>query len=391
MFAVRSRRDSISNHQQPLPLFHSRPSRASARGSRWRTGSGRIVFSNQAADRILGVPATNDRPETWAAYYGVFLPDGQTPFPTSEYPLVRALHGETTDDVEMFIRNANLPAGVLIAATGRPLRDDSDNIAGAMVVFRDITRLRQQERELRRINEERLLLQRRQAELSALMVHDLKSPLSTILTNVEMQIESEPHGAHRDGLQRTWEAARRMHGMILNLLDVHLAEDGALVPKLAPVDPIGLFGEVAGAMAARIARRQQHLEIEPAPVALTLQADAELLRRMLENLVENCLKYGPSGGTIRLGAAATDRGTIRLRVRDDGPGVPADAREKIFEKYAQIERGATLRERDSRGLGLRFCRLAAEVHGGRIWIEDNVPQGACFCCELPVTPAPPGR
>jgi signal transduction histidine kinase len=347
-------------------------------------GSGRIVFSNRAADVILGVPATNGLPETWSAYYGVFLADGQTPFPTQDYPLVRALHGDATDNVEMFIRNANVPAGVLIAATGRPLRDARGAIVGATVVFRDITEMRRQESERRRINEELRLLQQRQAELSALIVHDLKSPLATILTNVEMQIETQPAGDARDSLQRTWEAARRMHGMILDLLDVHLAEDGALVPSFESVDVMGLFREVGAGMASRIARRQQHLEIEPGDGPLLLQADPELLRRLLQNLVDNCVKYGPAGGAIRLGAMASGAGALKLRVRDDGPGVPPAARQTIFEKYAQIERGSGARERDSRGLGLRFCQLAAQVHGGRIWVEDNVPQGACFCVELPI-------
>jgi PAS domain-containing protein len=111
---------------------------------------GRIVYSNPAADRILGMEATEAPADSWAEHYGVYLPDGSAPFPTERYPLLRALAGEETSDVEMLIRNAAIPEGAIIAATGRPVRDEEGEIIGASVVFRDVTRLRSIEDELRR-------------------------------------------------------------------------------------------------------------------------------------------------------------------------------------------------------------------------------------------------
>ena len=105
--------------------------------------TGRIVFSNKAADRILGVPPTDAPPDKWSEHYGVFLPDGSGRFPTEKYPLVRALRGEDTTDVEMLIRNANVPAGVVISATGRTMRDPTGRIYGASVVFREVSRKRE--------------------------------------------------------------------------------------------------------------------------------------------------------------------------------------------------------------------------------------------------------
>jgi signal transduction histidine kinase len=113
----------------------------------------------------------------------------------------------------------------------------------------------------------------------------------------------------------------------------------------------------------------------------TWKLDEELMRRVLQNLVDNCIKYGPAGGTIDIDAASAPN-KLAISVRDQGHGVPEDLRERIFEKYARIEREPSGRHRDSRGLGLRFCRLAVEAHGGRIWVEDNRP-GAIFRVELP--------
>ena len=115
---------------------------------------GRIVFSNRAADRILGVSVPDGGPDGWSSHYGVFQADRSTPFVVDDYPLVRALRGEETENVEVFVRNAAVPEGVLISVTGRPLRDATGSITGATVVFRDVTALRQQERELREAHDD---------------------------------------------------------------------------------------------------------------------------------------------------------------------------------------------------------------------------------------------
>jgi signal transduction histidine kinase len=94
------------------------------------------------------------------------------------------------------------------------------------------------------------------------------------------------------------------------------------------------------------------------------------------------LRYAP-GGSVVLSVRRGREGHARFEVSDDGPGVPPEFRERIFDMYAKIERDERGRHRDSRGLGLRFCRVAVEAQRGRIWVEDNEPTGARFCIELP--------
>jgi signal transduction histidine kinase len=115
---------------------------------------GRIVYSNRAADRILGKSVPDSGPDEWSSHYGVFQVDRTTPFQVDDYPLIRALRGEETENVEVFVRNPVVPDGVLISVTGRPLRDADGKISGASVVFRDVTALRQQERSLSGAHEE---------------------------------------------------------------------------------------------------------------------------------------------------------------------------------------------------------------------------------------------
>jgi EAL domain-containing protein (putative c-di-GMP-specific phosphodiesterase class I)/signal transduction histidine kinase/CheY-like chemotaxis protein len=355
---------------------------------------GRIVYSNKTADRILGVSPTSAPPSEWADYYGAFLPDGTAPFPTDQFPLVRALRGEETGEQEILIRNANMPAGVIISAIGRPLRDPNGLIVGASVVFRDVTPLREAEkrldrtnRDLGRANEELTELHRRQAELGALIVHDLKSPLTGII-NAARAIRADPGPeAAREWATLVVDSAQSMQRMVMDLLDVHVGEQGSLEPEREPVDVAELLRSVSDAMLEAVAYRNQRIELSVAPRLPALSADRELLRRVIQNLIDNSIKYAPEAGTIWVEAILGSSDRVVLRVGDEGPRVPETLRGKIFEKYTQIEREAS-RSRDSRGLGLRFCRLAAEAHGGRIWVEDREPAGVRFCVELPISSSP---
>lgn len=333
---------------------------------------GRIVFSNAAADRILGTSAAVEMdPEAWAEHYGVFLPDGETPFPTERYPLVRAIAGEVTRDVEMLVRNARHPEGVLISVSGQPLVDESGTLIGATVVFRDITELRRAE-----------LLKE---EVAAFIVHDLKSPLTTIIATASLIADENPDDqALLDDARSISVAASRVSRTVMNLLDTQMAEDGRLELAVSTVRALEILGEVHDAAAARIGVRERDRLLMGDVEGLELRADRDLLFRALMNLVENCVKYGPSTGKIWVDARPVGTERIRFMVRDQGPGVPEHLRERIFEKYSRVERDDGFRSRESRGLGLRFCKVVAEAHGGRIWVEDAESVGACFCLELPV-------
>jgi signal transduction histidine kinase len=111
--------------------------------------------------------------------------------------------------------------------------------------------------------------------------------------------------------------------------------------------------------------------------------DAGLVVRTLENLLDNALKYAPRGTVIRVIAHASPDGGLSARVADHGRRIPPEHRERIFEREARLDRDLEVHARSSRGLGLAFCRFAVAAHGGRIWVEDNQPQGNVFCVEIP--------
>ncbi len=227
-----------------------------------------------------------------------------------------------------------------------------------------------------------LRAQRQKEELSALVVHDLKNPLTAILANAGYLVNAgHLEEDHRAALRDVLGSAKAMHRMVMNLLDISRSEDGTLVPKLVDVDLRALVEEICRVVAKRAEERQLTLRHEVG--ISTLRADRDLFQRLLENLVDNGLKYTPAGGTIEIRAQRASDGSVEVRISDEGDGVPKEYREKIFEKYFQLDRDVAKNAETSRGLGLAFCRLAAEAHGGRIWVEENQPKGSSFCVRIP--------
>jgi two-component system sensor histidine kinase/response regulator len=236
--------------------------------------------------------------------------------------------------------------------------------------------------------------QRQKEELTALIIHDLKNPLSSILSNVQFALGQQSLGVdERDSLRDVLRASQSMVRMVMNLLDISRSEDGALVPHMSEFELPALLREVGSEMERRIEDKNQRLELAVAPDVRAMTADRDLVRRILENLVDNAYKYGPRRATIRVEVSLLPVGsgraadTVEIRVRDQGEGIPGAFRQKIFEKYARIEGRSALEVRNSHGLGLVFCRRAVELHGGEIWVEENVTRGSCFCVRLALRPS----
>jgi two-component system sensor histidine kinase/response regulator len=229
-----------------------------------------------------------------------------------------------------------------------------------------------------------LRAQRQKEELSALVVHDLKNPLSAILGNAQYLVgESYLRDDDRDAIRDIVTSAEAMQRMVMNLLDISRSEDGTLVLKLGDLDLASLVENVCGLAKRR--SEERGIRIIFAIGAPWVRGDSDLLHRLFENLLDNSIKYNSSGGTVSV-RTLVDHGFVEIHVNDDGPGVPLAFRDQIFQKYVQLDRDrdAHPEERTSRGLGLAFCRLAAEAHGGRIWVEENDPKGSSFRVRIPL-------
>lgn len=222
----------------------------------------------------------------------------------------------------------------------------------------------------------RLQLQR--ALLTNLLVHDLKNPVTGIISNAEFARDESKEPA-RGAIEDVLSAAGLLQRMVMNLLDIGRAEDGMLRPASTTIDLAQLLEPIVAGNRRRLGIRRLRIDVCTEGV---VRGDPDLLSRVLQNLLDNAVRYAPAGSTIAIDFQKTDT-TTRLKVRDEGPGIPVDARARIFEKYGQATETAKT-DRATRGLGLLFCRLVAEAHRGRIWVEDNAPRGTAFVLELPL-------
>jgi signal transduction histidine kinase len=226
-------------------------------------------------------------------------------------------------------------------------------------------------------------VQKRKDDLSQLIVHDLRSPLAGIRANIEAALSER--GLSEDlgiSLNHALVGVRALERLITNLGEVSRAEEGALTPRQANVDLRRLVEEASQAIEPRLRVRQQRLALEVGPIP-PIRGDRDLLLRILDNLLENAALYGPKAGVITVGARDDGAGSVELWVNDQGPPVPPESRERIFQKYASLNKTA----RTGRGLSLLFCRAAAEAHGGSIWFEDAPGGGVSFRVRLPASPS----
>ncbi len=217
--------------------------------------------------------------------------------------------------------------------------------------------------------------------LMAFIVHDLKNPVTSMDLLAQLLLRDKGLSAHgRESASQIRTEARQLTRMILNLLDLSKADEGKLETRRSDVALRSLVDEVFAELAVKAQGGEVSLE---SPIgAERARVDPDLLRRMLANLVENAIRHAPPRSAVTVTAAA-GAGGLTLRVADAGCGVPAEMRERIFDPFVQIESSDDhLAARAGRGLGLTFCKLAAEAHGGRIWVEEGTP-GSIFCVSLP--------
>jgi signal transduction histidine kinase len=243
--------------------------------------------------------------------------------------------------------------------------------------------------------------------LNAMLVHDLRTPLTTILGPLEM-LQAEQFGqleeTQREIVGMSLLSSRRLLGLVNELLDISKMEAGEMKVRRESLNPKVVIEEATKHIALAEYDGAARIEREVPENPQLLQADQELLTRVLINLLGNAIKFTPPKGKITLGLrdciplevlptrvksqlspSESERLTLRSMmfcVRDTGEGIPAEDLDRIFDKFGQVETRASGRKM-STGLGLTFCKLAVEAHGGIIWVESEVEKGSTFYFTIP--------
>ncbi len=229
-------------------------------------------------------------------------------------------------------------------------------------------------------------------DLMKMIVHDLKSPLTSVLATLEMVIDGD-FGATSEGQRQALADAQAKSQELLALIDdlLHIAriEEGAI--QLAPqrVDPRAFFPELLRDWHVRFESAGARAEVEVAADTPPFVADVGLLRRVLGNLLQNAIAHAADPVSVRVSARRDPEGVL-ISVADTGPGIPPEYHELIFRKFETVKLQTAPRVRGS-GLGLAFCKLAIDAHGGRIWVQSAAGRGSQFHILLPLEPVPPAR
>jgi two-component system sensor histidine kinase/response regulator len=228
-----------------------------------------------------------------------------------------------------------------------------------------------------------LRLQLQKERLTEFVVHDLKNPVNAMDLHAQRLLRDKelPAGARQSAMEIRSQA-RQLTRMIHDLLDLSKADEGQLSPKRSNVDLRALVEAVIAELGVNAESRK--VRLRSAVETDRIYADEDLFRRTMTNLIENAIRYAPRETSVNVTARGDAEGTD-LRVADAGAGIPVEMRERVFNPFVQIESGDRVAARGGRGLGLTFCKVAIEAHGGHIWIEDAAP-GAVFCMRLPNGP-----
>ena len=328
--------------------------------------AGAVLVHNTAGARWVGeTQLRSDVP--WTARYDFRTPAG-VPIAEEELPLNRALAGGT---VERESIDLHLPDGKVLhlSVDAVPLPEGQ----GAVIVFHNVTVERQHQRDL--------------ARFASVVAHDLLTPLTVFDGWLEILEDRELSTEERESIiRRLRRASLRMGGQIRALLDYSLAKADKLAP--APVDVRAVVSAITDLRAAL----PPGSAAPPVEFRLDLRrnvyADPRLFSQLMENLIGNAVKYGRTDGTAVVSVtsdADPETGWTRIRVADNGIGVPAADRERIFTEFHRSVNGAS--RAPGTGLGLAICRRIVESHGGGIAVESPPEGGAVFVLTLPGTPA----
>ncbi len=333
-----------------------------------------ILTTNRALSEFIGlngaVPVGHIA-TTWPA-------DGETVIERVGYTLPALgadchalVHGEKRIKQQIVLPSA---PGKHIERTLTAVLDAQNGIFGWLLVLRDVT-------------EEVELVQLRD-DMTHMLVHDLRSPLFVLLGGLEtakLWLEMGKTAEAPGVLDLSHKSGKHLLSLLNDLLDFYKFEGGKIPLSLKEVSVPYLLTECHMQLAPLIAETRIDVVLEIEPELPPVQVDENYLGRVLNNLLDNAIKFTPDNGRIHLWAKSdTTSPAILIGVSDSGPGIPPEAQKRLFQKFQQgITKGA---RRKGTGLGLAYCKLVTEAHGGKIWVESTgIPgEGATFIIRLPV-------
>ncbi|PJF35931.1 MAG: hypothetical protein CUN49_08040 [Candidatus Thermofonsia Clade 1 bacterium] len=317
-----------------------------------------ILVFNPAAERVFGISAERVIGNQLSAFASM----------TEAAELVALLRGEVSSAEGMEWQNAS---GLTFAPRLSEMHNEHGQRTGSVLMLRDITRYKN--------------LRDNQADFTSTVSHDLRLPLTYMKGYVDMMpMVGEFNERQRHFAEKIQSGIAQMSDLVEKILDAsRLDPEGNYRLHREPCDILKMVSDVVATHAAAAEKNNQTLTAETAPNIPILHLDDMMMRRALNNLTDNAIKYTPQNGTITVRAEVRDD-MLLLSVRDTGRGISEEDQRTLFTRFRRIRNKDNIRVRGN-GLGLYIVKRVAELHGGDAWVESAVGQGSTFYIKIPMS------
>ena len=330
---------------------------------------GSVRLRNRAATEVFGIePQTPELRKNYWSRFKRIAKDG-TPIPPEKWISTRALDGETTKNEELEIHH---PDGRVfpILASGAPLKNELGHVAGAVVAFHDITRLRE--------------VDRLKDEFVSIVSHELRTPLTSIRGSVQLVLDepgSVPDPEMRKLLQIALNNCERLVRIINDILDVSKIESGNLTLRRKAVHVADLVRQSIDVVASPAANARVRLEVKVPASIRPVMVDPDRIVQAIVNLLSNAVKFAPPDSAVTTTVTGSEH-MVTIAVADHGEGIAPENLNRLFRKFQQVDSSSS-RRKGGTGLGLAITKALVEQHGGRIFVDSELHKGTRFSFTLP--------
>jgi two-component system phosphate regulon sensor histidine kinase PhoR len=324
----------------------------------------RLLFANRAAVTFFNIPSKAEHKGLVAEVIRI---------PRVQDAIERTLTGDAPHQEEILVsvRTQERPRGTELSLAVHGTRLPGSPEPDAVLVFHDVTELRR--------------LERMRQDFVANASHELKTPLASIRAYTETLIDGaidDPQVKY-EFLHRIDEQADRLHYLILDMLSLARLESGEEAFRHEPMDLIQGVQSIAQAHLDRAQAKNHQFTVDLGSTSekVLVRADEEAIRQILDNLIDNAIKYTPPGGRIHVACRASDD-AVAIDVRDNGIGIPREDLSRVFERFFRVDK-ARSREVGGTGLGLSIVKHLVQSLGGKLSVESRLNAGSTFRVSLP--------